>query len=74
MTNKEKVVALLKSIETGAAEPIGYINPNKYIQHNLGAADGLEGFGELMKMLPANTAKANWNVNTLVDNFYKDNC
>ena len=59
MTNKEKVVALLKSIETGAAEPIGYINPNKYTQHNLGAADGLEGFGELMKMLPANTAKAN---------------
>ncbi len=34
MTNKEKVVALLKSIETGAAEPIGYINPNKYTQHN----------------------------------------
>ena len=31
MTNKEKVVALLKSIETGAAEPIGYIKFNKSV-------------------------------------------
>ncbi|MEO8516872.1 MAG: hypothetical protein ABI426_09010, partial [Flavobacterium sp.] len=34
ISNKQKVVALLKSIETGASEPVGYINPNKYIQHN----------------------------------------
>lgn len=59
MTKKEKVVALLKSIETGAAEPVGYINPNKYIQHNLGAADGLAGFGALLKALPPNSAKVN---------------
>ena len=57
MTNKEKVVALLKSIETGAAEPIGYINPNKYTQHNLGAADGLEGFKALIASLPPSTSK-----------------
>lgn len=43
-SNKEKVVELLKSIETGAAEPASYINSNKYIQHNLGVADGLDGF------------------------------
>jgi hypothetical protein len=43
MTKKEKGVALLKSIETGAIEPIQYINPNKYIQHNLAVADGLVG-------------------------------
>ncbi|MCD9576241.1 nuclear transport factor 2 family protein [Flavobacterium soyae] len=57
ISNKEKVTALLKSIETGAAEPAGYINPNKYIQHNLGAADGLAGFGALLQALPPNSAK-----------------
>ena len=59
ISNKEKVVALLKSIETGAQEPVGYINPNKYIQHNLGIADGLEGFGALLQQLPPNSAKVN---------------
>lgn len=49
VSNKEKVVSLLKAIETGATEPISYINPNKYIQHNLGVADGLAGFGALLK-------------------------
>jgi predicted SnoaL-like aldol condensation-catalyzing enzyme len=57
--NRQKAVSLLKSIETGAKEPVGYINPNKYIQHNLNAADGLAGFGELMKALPPNSAKVN---------------
>jgi predicted SnoaL-like aldol condensation-catalyzing enzyme len=56
-TNKDKVVELLKAIETGASEPIGNINPKKYIQHNLAAADGLAGFGELLKALPPNSAK-----------------
>lgn len=51
LTNKEKVVALLKSIETGAQEPAGYINPNKYIQHNQAVADGLAGFGAVMGQL-----------------------
>ena len=59
ISNKEKVVALLKSIETGAQEPVGYINPNKYIQHNLGIADGLAGFGALLQQLPPNSAKVN---------------
>lgn len=59
ISNKEKVVALLKSIETGEQEPVGYINPNKYIQHNLGVADGLAGFGALLQQLPPNSAKVN---------------
>jgi len=59
ISNKEKVVALLKSIETGAQGPVGYINPNKYIQHNLGVADGLAGFGALLQQLPPNSAKVN---------------
>jgi len=57
--NKQKVIGLLKSIETGAQEPVAYINPEKYIQHNLGVADGLAGFGALLQQLPPNSAKVN---------------
>lgn len=57
--NKQRVVALLKSIETGDLAPISVINPNKYIQHNLAAADGLQGFGVLLSQLPPNSAKVN---------------
>ncbi|WP_184547827.1 nuclear transport factor 2 family protein [Mucilaginibacter sp. FT3.2] len=59
MSNKQKVVDLLKSIETGATEPVGFINPNKYIQHNLAVADGLAGFGALLQQLPPKSAKVN---------------
>lgn len=59
ISNKQKVVALLKSIETGAIEPVRFINANKYIQHNLGVEDGLAGFGALLQALPPNTAKVN---------------
>lgn len=59
LSNKQKVVALLKSIETGDHAPVGYINPNKYIQHNLGVADGLAGFGAVMSQLPPKSARAN---------------
>ncbi|MCM1989396.1 LysM peptidoglycan-binding domain-containing protein [Oceanirhabdus seepicola] len=52
LSNSEKVVAVLNSIETGDSEAIAYINPEKYIQHNLSAGDGLEGFGQLLSMLP----------------------
>jgi len=59
ISNQEKVVALLKSIETGNQEPAVYINANKYIQHNLDVADGLAGFGATLQALPANSAKVN---------------
>lgn len=59
ISNKQKVVALLKSIETGNTVPLSYINPNKYIQHNLGVADGLAGFGALLSQLPPKSAKVN---------------
>lgn len=55
--NKQKVVALLKSIETGDSQPVGYINPNRYIQHNLAVADGLQGLGDLLRQLPKDSAK-----------------
>ncbi|MDR3593679.1 nuclear transport factor 2 family protein [Clostridium sp.] len=59
LTNKEKVVELLKSIELGASEPVEYINPNKYIQHNLTAEDGLAGFRKLLAALPKGSVKVN---------------
>jgi predicted SnoaL-like aldol condensation-catalyzing enzyme len=58
MDNKLKVVELLKSIETGASEPVAYINPNKYIQHNLAVGEGLAGFGAVLQALPKGSAKA----------------
>lgn len=59
LSQKEKAVALLESIETGDPTPVSYINPDKYIQHNLMVKDGLAGFGELLKQLPEGSAKAN---------------
>jgi len=59
MSKKQKVVDLLKAIETGAREPVGYINPNHYTQHNLGVADGLAGFGAVLAQLPKDSAKVN---------------
>jgi len=58
-SRKQQVVDLLKSIETGEAGPVGYINPEKYIQHNLSAKDGLQGLQELMAQLPPNSARVN---------------
>lgn len=59
LSNKDKVVALLNSFNTGDKTPISYINPNKYIQHNLAVGDGLAGFGEVMKNAPQGGFKAN---------------
>ncbi|WP_461083620.1 nuclear transport factor 2 family protein [Spirosoma flavus] len=59
MNKKDQVVALLKSIETGESGPAAVINPAKYIQHNLGVADGLAGFGALLQHLPKGSAKVN---------------
>jgi len=58
MENKEKVVALLNSLENGDPAPVrDYINPTKYIQHNLAVADGLQGLGALMAQLPKGSTK-----------------
>lgn len=56
-TQERQVVELLKSIESGDTVPIAYINPNKYIQHNLSAADGLAGFAALMALVPKGSAR-----------------
>ncbi len=59
LSNKDKVVALLNSFNNGDKTPISYINPNKYIQHNLAVGDGLVGFGEVIKNAPPGGFKAN---------------
>lgn len=59
MIRRQQVVALLKSIETGDSGPVAVINPDKYIQHNLGAADVLAGFGALLQALPPGSARVN---------------
>jgi len=59
ISNKEKAVALLNSIETGDQNAIGYVNPAKYTQHNLAIGDGLAGFGAVLQALPKNSAKVN---------------
>ncbi len=59
MNKKQQVVALLKAIETGAAEPVGVINAAKYKQHNLAIADGLAGFGAVLAQLPKGSARVN---------------
>lgn len=56
---KQQVVDLLKSIETGDSGPLAYINPDKYIQHNLAVGDGLAGLHTLFQSLPKGSAKVN---------------
>ncbi len=58
MSNQEKVVALLESLENGDPTPVSYINPEKYIQHNLAVGDGLAGFGAVMQNAPEGGFKA----------------
>lgn len=58
ISNKQKAVAVIRSLETGEKEPVNFINPNKYIQHNLSAGDGLAGFGALLANAPAGGFKA----------------
>ena len=52
---KQQVVDLLKALETRDPKPFSYINPNKYIQHNLAVGDGPAGVATLGKKLPPET-------------------
>lgn len=55
---RTRVVALLESLENGDPGPASFIDPAKYIQHNLGVADGLEGFGAILANAPPGGFKA----------------
>lgn len=58
LSNKQKAVALIESLQTGAQEPVGYINAENYKQHNLGVEDGLAGFGKVLSNAPEGGFKA----------------
>jgi len=53
--HKQRVFDLLKSLETKDPAPFAYINPKKYIQHNLAVADGPAGVAALIRNLPPDT-------------------
>ncbi len=52
---KQEAISLLQSLQTTDPKPLDYINPNKYIQHNLNVATGLQGLKELFSRLPPDT-------------------
>jgi predicted SnoaL-like aldol condensation-catalyzing enzyme len=51
-TRKQQVVDLLKSLETKDPAPFAYVNPSKYIQHNLQVGPGLAGVDALIQNMP----------------------
>lgn len=56
--NKQKVVELLHSLETRDPKPVEYINPNRYIQHNLAIKDGISGLAEVLQAAPKGSIKS----------------
>src|SRR5271169_1605961 len=58
LSNKAKCIDLLNSLETKEPLPISYVNPDKYIQHNLQVEDGIAGLKKLIEYMPAD-AKVN---------------
>ena len=57
LSNQDKAVAVLNSIETGDQQAVSYINAAQYTQHNLAVGDGLAGFGAVLQALPKDSAK-----------------
>src|ERR1700726_4932795 len=51
-SRKQQVIDLLKSLETKNPTPFVYVNPNKYIQHNLQVGPGPEGVAALIQKMP----------------------
>ena len=50
---------LLKIFETKDLKALSYINPKKYIQHNLAAEDGIKGLEGFISKIPAGSIKVN---------------
>jgi len=56
---KDRIRALLKSIETGEPGPVAVVNEAKYIQHNPQTYEGSEGLGTLFKRLSKTEPRVN---------------
>jgi predicted SnoaL-like aldol condensation-catalyzing enzyme len=50
-----KALTILGGIQTGDRSGLTFINPDHYPQHNLGVADGADGFRQLLDKTPPNT-------------------
>lgn len=59
MRNKEKTVAISKSIENGKKQPLSYIDSRRYVQHNLALGDGLGPLLDYFDQLPAGSSLVN---------------
>ncbi len=57
--NKDRIRALLKSIETGDPGPVVVVNEAKYIQHNPQTHEGSEGLAVLFKRLSETSPRVN---------------
>src|SRR6204780_1435217 len=51
-SRKQQVIDLLKSLETKDPVRLAYVNPNKYIQHNLQVGPGTAGVAALIQNMP----------------------
>ncbi|WP_424832965.1 nuclear transport factor 2 family protein [Ruegeria sp.] len=58
-SNKDRIRALLKSIETGDPGPVSVVNEAKYIQHNPQTHEGSEGLAALFKRLSQTSPRVN---------------
>ena len=58
-SNKDRIRALLKSIETGDPDPVSVVNEARYIQHNPQTHEGSEGLAVLFKRLSETSPRVN---------------
>ncbi|CCQ72884.1 nuclear transport factor 2 family protein [Magnetospira sp. QH-2] len=59
LANKDRIRALLKSIETGDPGPVAVVNEAKYVQHNPQTHEGSEGLAELFQRLSKTSPRVN---------------
>ena len=59
IAKKDKIIALLKSIETGDPGPVAVVNEAKYIQHNPQTHEGSEGLAVLFQRLSKTSPRVN---------------
>jgi predicted SnoaL-like aldol condensation-catalyzing enzyme len=59
VTKKDRIRALLKSIETGDPGPVAIVNEAKYIQHNPQTREGSEGLAALFQRLSRTSPRVN---------------
>ena len=58
-SRKERIVALLKGIETGDPESVRVVNEARYIQHNPQTHEGSEGLAALFERLAQTSPRVN---------------